>query len=71
MDAVLPGMPTCTNYGLTSNVTYNADPFVASHGWNASGSWEVHDYAKPTNGQSRTSNLLNKYGKLGLRCAYP
>jgi len=59
------------NYGLTSNVVYNADPFVATHGWNASGSWEVHAYGKPASGQSRTSNLLNKYGKLGLRCAYP
>ena len=58
------------NYGLTSNVTYNDDPFVATHGWNASGSWEVHGYSKPANGLSRTSNLLNKYGKLGLRCAY-
>lgn len=58
------------NYGLTSDVVYNADPFVATHGWNASGSWEVHGYSKPANGLSRTSNLLNKYGKLGLRCAY-
>ncbi len=59
------------NYGLTSNVTYAASPFDARHGWNASGSWEVHGYAKPASGQSRTSMLLNKYGKLGLRCAYP
>ena len=56
------------NYSITSNVTYNADPKAARHGWNGSGSWEVHGYTK---GQSRTSMLLNKYGKLGLRCAYP
>jgi hypothetical protein len=71
------------NYSLTSNVGFNLDPFVATHGWNGGGSWEVHGYQKgnnnpacandPTtcNGLSRTSNLLNKYGKLGLRCAYP
>lgn len=75
------------NYGLTSNVGYNADPFVATHGWNGSGSWEVHGYTKGNNnsgvaanrcnvnnancnGLSRNSNLLNKYGKLGMRCAY-
>jgi hypothetical protein len=49
----------------------NDDPFVATHGWNSSGTWEVHGYAKPATGLSRNSNLLNKYGKLGLRCAYP
>ncbi|MBX3261358.1 MAG: hypothetical protein KF782_16860 [Labilithrix sp.] len=69
------------NYGLTSDVliahngsattTYDQTPFTASHGWNAGGSWEVHDYSKPANGLSRRSMLLNKYGKLGLRCAYP
>jgi len=26
---------------------------------------------KLANGLGVTSNLLNKYGKLGLRCAYP
>ena len=59
-----------TNYGLTSDVTYNANPHSATHGWNGSGSWEVHGYNKNVNGLSRTSGLLNKYGKLGLRCAF-
>ena len=69
------------NYGLTSDVlighdgggavAYAQTPFTASHGWNAGGSWEVHDFSKPANGLSRRSMLLNKYGKLGLRCAYP
>jgi hypothetical protein len=58
------------NYGLTSDVVYNANPHTATHGWDASGSWEVHGYAKPVSGLSRTSGLLNKYGKLGLRCAF-
>ena len=32
--------------------------------------WEVHGYSKPASGLSRTSGLVNKYGKLGLRCTY-
>jgi len=49
----------------------NADPQLTTHGWSSNGSWEVHNYSKPANGLGVTSNLLNKYGKLGLRCAYP
>ncbi len=71
-----------TNYAHTSNMTfglrneppgsaaavYDGTPFTVSNGWNGSGSWEVHGYGKS---QSRRTSLLNKYGKLGLRCAYP
>jgi hypothetical protein len=73
-----------TNYGITSNITfglanrpnpgdsiatpYDNTPHTVSHDWNGSGSWEVHGYTK---GRSRRSSLVNKYGKLGLRCAYP
>ena len=55
-------------FELTSTVSYNADPFAATHRWSGNGSWEVHGYNK--NGGS-TTMLLNKYGKLGLRCVYP
>ncbi len=59
-------------FSLTSNVAnVSDDPQVTTHGWSSSGSFEVHSYSKPANGIGVTSNLLNKYGKLGLRCAYP
>lgn len=59
-------------FSLTSNVTgVNPDPQLTSHGWSTSGTWEVHTYSKPASGTGVTSGLLNKYGKLGLRCAYP
>ena len=59
-------------FALTSNVTgVNADPQLTTHGWSSNGSWEVHNYSKPASGLGVTSNLLNKYGKLGLRCASP
>ena len=59
-------------FALTSNVTgVSDDPQLTTHGWSSNGSWEVHNYSKPANGLGVTSNLLNKYGKLGLRCAYP
>ncbi len=55
-------------FELTSSVTWAADVFTANHRWTGNGSWEVHSYDKtPT----RKTSLLNKYGKLGLRCAYP
>jgi len=72
------------NYGMTSDVvigsknsnnstvettTYDTTPFTVTHGWNAGGSWEVHNYSKAA--LSRRTMLLNKYGKLGFRCAYP
>lgn len=56
------------NYELTSDVGYHADVHTATHSWSGNGSWEVHAYNKSGVG---TTNLLNKYGKLGLRCAYP
>jgi hypothetical protein len=55
-------------FELTSTVTYSADPFAARHRWSGNGSWEVHSYSR--SGGSNTM-LLNKYGKLGLRCAHP
>jgi len=60
-----------SHFSLLSNVTYNADPQLASHGWSGSGSWEVHTYSKNATGIYTNSGLLNKYGKLGLRCVYP
>ena len=65
-------------FALTSNVAFaknpdgtpNLDPQVVTHGWSSNGSWEVHNYSKPTAGTTNNSGLLNKYGKLGLRCAY-
>ncbi len=54
-------------FELTSNVVYNASVFSATHRWTGNGSWEVHNYAK---GGGGTTDLLNKYGKLGLRCSY-
>lgn len=59
------------NFSLTSNVTYADSPFTARHGWDNSGSWEVHAYGTNATGLRATTMLLNKYGKLGLRCAYP
>jgi hypothetical protein len=55
-------------FELTSSVTYNVDLFTARHRWSGNGSWEVHNYGK---GYSGNTMLLNKYGKLGLRCARP
>jgi hypothetical protein len=56
-----------TGFELTSNVTYNASVFSATHRWTGNGSWEVHGYGR---GGGGTTELLNKYGKLGMRCAY-
>ncbi len=53
---------------LTSAVVYDASPHVATHRWSGNGSWEVHAYNKNAGG---TTELLDMYGKLGLRCAYP
>jgi formylglycine-generating enzyme required for sulfatase activity len=55
-------------FELTSTVTYNADPFAARNRWSGNGSWEVHSYNR--SGGTNTM-LLNKYGKLGLRCVHP
>ena len=56
------------NFELTSTVVWAAGPWDANHAWTGNGSWEVHDFNK---GGGPTTILLNKYGKLGLRCAYP
>ena len=61
-------------FELTSTVGFNASyaatptPFNATHRWSGNGSWEVHDFNKNGGG---TTMLLNKYGKLGMRCAKP
>lgn len=61
-------------FELTSTVAFNASytatptPFNATHRWSGNGSWEVHDFNK---GGGGTTMLLNKYGKLGMRCAKP
>ena len=60
-------------FELTSSVTWQAgDPanrnsgvFAARHRWTGNGSWEVHGYNRTYTGNTM---LLNKYGKLGLRC---
>jgi hypothetical protein len=60
------------NYSITSTVAfpagYDGTPFTATHRWTGNGSWEVHGYSRSGGG---TTMLLNKYGKLGLRCAHP
>ncbi len=55
-------------FELTSTVTYNPNPILARHRWSGNGSWEGHGYNRAGGGNTM---LLNKYGKLGLRCAYP
>ncbi len=60
-------------FEITSNVTSstwdpavpNSGPFAGRHRWTGNGSWEVHNYSRTYTGQSE---LLNKYGKLGMRC---
>ena len=42
-----------------------ATPFASTMTWAKNGSFEGHGV-----GQTHSSHLLNKYGKLGLRCAY-
>jgi hypothetical protein len=54
---------------MTSNVTYNASPFSANAQWTANGSWEVHNYNARANYGSYS--VMDKYGKQGVRCAYP
>ena len=53
------------DFELTSSVTYNASVFSARHKWSGNGSWEVHNYSRTAH---RATMLLNKYGKLGMRC---
>ncbi len=55
-------------FELTSTITTDANPFAARHRWSGNGSWEGHGYNR--NGGGNTV-LLNKYGKLGLRCVKP
>lgn len=49
------------------NIAYDGTPRTATSGWAQNGSWEVHGYGK---GLGWRNFLLNKYGKLGLRCAF-
>jgi len=56
--------------------TGTTTPFTAKNNWSGNGSWEVHSYNRYGQGGSATTAatftmLLNKYGKLGARCAYP
>jgi hypothetical protein len=53
-------------FELTSTVVWDASPFVATHRWTGNGSWEGHVYNRGGGGKTM---LLNKYGKLGIRCA--
>jgi formylglycine-generating enzyme required for sulfatase activity len=52
-------------YEITANVNTAADPLDARFSWSGNGSWEVHGYQKSSWGPAP---LLNKYGKLGMRC---
>ncbi len=62
------------NFEHTSTVSFTASypgdesPIEARARWSGNGSWEVHGYNR--SGGSNTF-LLNKYGKLGLRCVKP
>jgi hypothetical protein len=67
-----------TTFDVTSNIQQYADnPFptkVPSFGgslasWSGNGSWEVHGYAKSVNGNG-AYRILDKYGKMGLRCVH-
>ncbi len=65
-------------FEVTSDITgaaKNVSPFPTSATtttplveWSGNGSWEVHDYKKGANGSYR---ILDKYGKMGLRCVHP
>ncbi len=52
-------------YEITANVNTAPDPLDARHSWSGNGSWEVHGYQKNSWG---STPLLNKYGKVGMRC---
>ena len=52
---------------MTSDVTMNANPKLASARWSANGSFEGHQWGY----YGWNFSLLNKYGKQGLRCVYP
>jgi hypothetical protein len=54
---------------VTSDVTVNTgDPRTSKMTWSSNGSFEGHGWSKSV---VWTFTLLNKYGKQGLRCAYP
>ena len=53
------------SYEITANVNTAPDPLDARHSWSGNGSWEVHGYQKSSWGNTP---LLNKYGKVGMRC---
>ena len=62
-------------YEILANVNYATSPLDARHIWSGNGSWEVHGYQhgawgggdNPGNTNAQTE-LINKYGKLGMRC---
>ena len=55
---------------MTSNVVNNtADANTSTAQWTSSGSFEGHGWNKSS--VTWTFSLMNKYGKQGLRCAYP
>ncbi|MDB4941831.1 MAG: Tryptophan synthase alpha chain [Labilithrix sp.] len=54
-----------SGYELAANLNTSADPLDARSSWTGNGSWEVHSYQKSSWGNTP---LLNKYGKLGMRC---
>jgi len=59
-----------TLFELTSDVTIDAaDPRTATARWTTNGSYEGHSWSKEIVYDTNFS-LTNKYGKLGLRCAY-
>lgn len=53
------------SYELAANLNTAADPLDARSSWTGNGSWEVHGYQRSSWGNTP---LLNKYGKLGMRC---
>jgi len=53
------------SYELAANLNTSADPLDARSSWTGNGSWEVHNYQRSSWGNTP---LLNKYGKLGMRC---
>ncbi|HQY65133.1 MAG TPA: hypothetical protein PK141_27260 [Polyangiaceae bacterium] len=53
---------------MTSDVTFNASPYEARHGWTGGGSWDAGPYDPAS---SFATMLLNKTSRLGLRCARP
>ena len=63
------------NAGGTAIVNYDpfpttANPNVPLVAWSGNGSWEVHNYNHNLGGNG-SYRILDKYGKMGLRCIHP